>query len=204
MLVVVVGDNQQARHAHITSVLPEGATVTVFDDTQGVLGDLEHYLYPSLFVEVAPVIHVKYMLNIEPLASVLVKQMIASPTLFVFEEIEVGAGIVPSLKKAGAVIYTQEKSAKPQKPDDIFAVTGALTAPDKKKRWMIYRDALATHPIEAIIGILYWKVRDLALKSPKEKVKYLQLYRDLLTAHASSWQSGTPLELGIEKVLLAH
>jgi hypothetical protein len=204
MLILVVGDNQTIRRTHIASLVPEDADIVVFDDTQGVLADLEHYLYPSLFVSNAPVLKVKYMLGGSSLDISFIKRLLASPTVFMFEEIDLPASIVTLFKKVGAIVHTQEKPRTTKKEADIFAVTVALTAPDKKKRWMIYRQALTEHPIEAVMGILYWKVRDLALKNPKETVTYMQLYRDLLHAHAFAWQHGTPLELVIEKVLLTH
>lgn len=202
MLCVVVGDNHRERTQTIDALLPTEGEVFVFDETMGTVGDLEQYLYPSLFMSAPPVIHAKYMLATEPLEPSFVRQLLASPTLFIFEEIELPAPLVTVFKKQGVVIHAQEKTKTIKKEADIFVVTGALMASDKKKRWMIYRDALTQHPIEAIMGILYWKVRDMALKNPKEKAVHLKLYRELLNAHARAWESGTPLELEIEKVLL--
>ena len=50
--------------------------------------------------------------------------------------------------------------------------------------------------------MLYWKVRDMALKEKDENGQYHSLYTSLLEAHAAAWQEGTPLVLAIEKVLL--
>jgi len=204
MIVLVVGDNQILRRTHMTPFISSSEEVIVIDDTQATLADLEQYLYPSLFTFVAPVIHMKYALGTDTLETSLLKRLLASPTVFMFEEIEVPVSVVNAFKKAGAVVHTQEKIKRIQTQHDIFAVTDAITAADKKKRWFAYRDALSHHAIEAIVGILYWKVRDLSMKVPSEKKRYVKLYRDLLSAHARAWESGAPLELMIEKVVLSQ
>lgn len=204
MLYLVVGDNHILRTTQIATIVPEEGEVFVFDETQGTLLDLEQFLYPSLFMAAAPVVHLKYMLDTDVLTGMFLQKLLASPTMFVFEEIAVPSPIVTSFKKAGAIVHTQEKANNTKKESDIFAVISAITALDKKKRWMAYRDALTAHPVEAIMGILYWKVRDMANKMPKEKEKYLSLYRRLLNAHARAWETGTPLELVVEKVILTQ
>jgi hypothetical protein len=204
MIYLVVGNNQTERHAQISSIVQGDSELFVLDETQGTLLDLEQYLYPSLFMSVAPVVHLKYMLDSGALVAQFLQKLLASPTVFVFEEIEIPSALITTFKKAGATVYVQEKIKSTKREADIFAVTNALTAVDKKKRWMAYRDALALHPVEAIMGILYWKVRDMAIKMPKEKEKHLALYRQLLKAHARAWETGTPLELVIEKVLLTQ
>lgn len=206
MLTLVVGDNQEIRRTYIASVVVADSEVLVFDETQGTLIDLEQYLYPSLFMSMAPVVHVKYMLTPDAVVVLgsLLQKMLASPTVFIFEEIELPATLVTAFKKSGAIVYTQEKIKSSKKDADIFAVTNAITAVDKKNRWFAYREALALHPVEAIMGILYWKVRDMATKFPKEKDRYMKLYRDLLLAHTRAWETGAPLELVIEKVLLTQ
>lgn len=202
MLTLVVGTNKKERTQHIHTIVSPEADVLVFDETMGELADLEQYLYPSLFMTEAPVVLVKYMLGGATLESVFIKKLLASPTVFIFEEIEIPATSVTPFKKAGAIIHAQEKQAPSKKEHDIFTVIAALTAPDKKARWIAFRDALEHHPIEALVGILYWKVRDLYNKTPKQKAHYEKLYRALLGAHADAWKRGTPLELAIEKVLL--
>lgn len=204
MLYLVVGDNHTHRGEHIATIVPQEGEVFVFDETQGTLLDLEQFLYPSLFMAAAPIVHLKYMLDTDVLTGAFLQKLLASPTVFIFEEIELASPVVTSFKKAGAIVHTQEKIKSTKKESDIFAVTAALTAPDKKRRWMAYREALMHHPVEAIMGILYWKVRDMSLKMPKEKEAHLALYRTLLAAHARAWESGTPLELVIEKVLLTQ
>lgn len=207
MIFLVVADTQTARAPHIATALNHapGGEVVVHDDTYGTITDLEQYLYPSLFTTTPPTIHVKFSLEegADLITTTFLKKLLASPTIFLFEEMALRSPIITLFKKAGAVVTVEEKKKVQKKTDDIFAVTGALTAKDKKTRWMIYRNALEKHSIESIIGILYWKLRDLVAKEGVEKKKYEILYRDMLCAHAKAWQTGAPLELFIEKVILA-
>ncbi len=202
MIFLVVADVQQKRQQHIATIVTPESEVLVFDETYGTLMDLEQYLYPSLFSIAPPIVQVKFMLT-ELLDTVFLKKLLASPTIFLFEEMVLPSPIITAFKKAGAVVHTEEKIKKETRGADIFGATLALTAKDKKARWMAYRAALDEHPIEAIIGILYWKIRDMATKNPKEKSQHLGLYKKLLNAHARAWESGAPLELMIEKVILS-
>ncbi len=202
MIALIIADNLDVRRSHIKNILDTlpGCEVLIYDDTYGGVQELEQYAYPSLFNTAPAVVHSKFLLAGEEMASTLIKTLVASPTLFVFEELALPATVVTSLKKLGAVVHQASKEKKTAATDDIFVVTKALTATDKKSRWLIYRAALETHAIEAIMGVLYWKVRELTLKDKK----YAALYRALITAHATAWQKGIPLELAIEKVLLTH
>jgi hypothetical protein len=170
------------------------------------VADLEQYLYPSLFSIAPPVVHLKFILgsDTESLNTPFLKKLLASPTVFIFEEMALSTPTLSLFKKTGAILHLEKKAPAVKKEGDIFAVTKALTASDKKSRWLAYRTAIAEHPIEAIVGILYWKIRDLANKSPSKKEEYLSLYGRLLAAHAKAWESGVPLELMIEKVLLTQ
>lgn len=202
MVFLVVDHKQRARHSHIATIIEPLAEseVLFFDDTMGSVVDLEQYLYPSLFVSAAPIIHVKFVLGEDAIATPLLKQLIASPTVFVFEEMQVPTSIVTAFKKAGAVVHSAEKKSAAKKEGDIFAITKALTAPDKKSRWLAYRAALIDNSIEGVIGILYWKAKELVASNKK----YHALYRALIQAHARAWEQGTPLELEIEKVILTQ
>ncbi len=208
MIFLVVGDNQESRISQIQKIMEplSGSDVLVYDDTYGTVLDLEHYVYPSLFMSAPPVVHLKFMIGSdgETITASFLKKLLASPTVFLFEEMALSPAVITMFKKSGVVVHEDKKSIGVKKDGDIFAVTHALTAPDKKARWIAYRSTLKTHAIEAVMGILYWKVRDLATKNPKEKNKYNELYKKLLQAHASAWETGASLEVLIEKIILTQ
>ncbi len=206
MIYLIVSDNKDVRNSHISGIVSgsEYSEVFSFDDTFGGILDLEQYLFPSLFSIAPPIIHIRFMLEADSLSPIFIKKLLASPTMFLFEEMNLAAPVITMLKKSGAIVHSESKTKQIKKTSDIFGATLAITAKDKKSRWIAYRNALKDHPIEAIIGILYWKVRDLASKNLKEKENYILLYKNLLSSHAMAWQSGTPLELAVEKVILTN
>lgn len=203
MLFIIVGDNKTFRKEKLDEILEpftESERI-VYTDTAGAVQDLEQFLYPSLFTISAPVVHAQFMFS-EAVTTELAKKLIASPTVFIFEEFELPSPTGTALKKNGAIIYAAEKSKARKIENDIFAAVACITAVDKKSRWLAYRSALENHSIEAILGILYWKVRTLAANGGADS-PYLRLYSKLLEAHARAWQSGAPLAALIERVILS-
>lgn len=208
MIFLIVSDSRSERHAHIDTIVASlsGSEVLLHDDTDGAITDLEQYIHPSLFSSAPPVLHLKFMLasNTENITAQFLKKLLASPTIFLFEEMSLAAPLITLFKKTGALVHMGSKQQVAKKDADIFIVTNALTAIDKKSRWLAYRTALQNHSIEAVVGILYWKIRDLASKNQKTRSRYQELYSQLLAAHARAWETGAPLELLIEKVILTQ
>jgi len=206
MLTLVIADNKEYRTARIADAVKEYSPneIIVLDDTVMAVADIEQYLYPSLFTIGAPMVHLQFIFDTKEkeLNPSLIKKIIASPTLFLFEELSLSKPFVTNLKKQGAMVHSDDSPKKAAVKENLFAVSGFVTVPNKKDRWLAYQKAIAQFPIEAILGMLYWKVRDMALKEKHSNDPYHLLYTALLEAHASAWQEGTPLALAIEKVLL--
>ena len=206
MLVIVIADNKETRKKHIEGILaPLGdSEILRFDDAATNITLLEEYLYPSLFSLSVPVIISRFLLSEKHEGGIeLYKKLAASPTVFIFEEFALPAPLVTQLTKSGALIHAAPKSTK-KSTYNAFAAADCITAPDKKSRWIAYREALETSPIEAVLGILYWKARSLSVGHSSASVRYQKLYRQLIMAHSTAWQNGTPLELAIEKVILSE
>jgi hypothetical protein len=206
MLTIVVADSKSFRTGHIDALIAQHAPteVIIFDDTLLSIADLEQYLYPSLFSIDTPLVHARFILDAKEkeLTPVLLKKLIASPTVFLFEELALSKPFITSTKKQGAIVHEETITKSVVAKSNLFGVTSLLALPSKKDRWIAYQKAIAQYPIEAILGMLYWKVRDLALKEKDQQGTYHTLYTNMLEAHAKAWQNGTPLELAIEKVLL--
>lgn len=202
MLVIVVSDTKKFRKECIAPFCVNDTDVVVLDDTLSTLLDLEQYLYPSLFSTSAPVVHSQFLLEnkIAEMTAVFAQRLVASPTVFLFEEFALPATALAQLKKHGALVHSHTEPKTLKKGVDLFALASAIITPNKKDAWMNYQKAIALQPIEALLGIMYWKVRDMMIKTKKEE--YKTLYENLLRAHARAWQTNTPLELMIEKVLL--
>ncbi len=212
MLTIVVADAKPFRTTRIAELVTtyNSTEVIVLDDTFMSVADLEQYLYPSLFVINAPLVHVRFILDTKEkdLTPVLIKKLLASPTIFVLEELSLSKPFITSLKKQGVEVHLDEAKPSSAKVSagkgNLFGVTNLVTMPNKKDRWMAYQAAIAEYPIEAILGMLYWKVRDMVLKERDPNGSYHTLYTKLLEAHSLAWQEGTPLVLAIEKTLLLY
>ena len=95
-----------------------------------------------------------------------VKLFVQSPHLFVFIEEKLLKKPTDLLTKAGAEVIIVKKEAKEEKESfNIFALTYAFAARDKKKLWLLFMEALREGVVpEAMAGIMHWKVRDLYSK----------------------------------------
>lgn len=204
MIIIVAHEQKEWRAKQIATVLApwKESEPIVLDDTSSSITDMEGYCYPSLFSLTVPVVHAKFLLMSDSgsFDTTLAKKLSTSPTVFLFEEFSTTTPVATLAKKHGAIVHTGEKIVKQKKENDFFTVTNILTASDKKARWMAYRAVLATQPIESFIGILYWKARQMKIPADKK----MSMYEALLDAQARAWQTGAPLELLIEKVILEY
>lgn len=206
MLYVIIGEQKGDRAGSVGRIVSQfpDSDILVLDDTMCTITDLEQYIYPSLFSAAVPIVHTKFIMDGKAgeMNAERIKKLHASPTIFICEEFFLPATVLTLLKKHAVEIYSAKKAEKTKTPSTIFSVTNALTLGDKKSRWFAYQDAIAEHPIEAVLGILYWKIRDLIIKGGKDQERYKNLYTALITAHKNAWLNGTSLELAIEKVIL--
>lgn len=207
MLTIIIGVDSEARTNKRESILAKhNAEVVAVDDMMSSISELEQYLYPSLFSLSIPIIHGKYLLEeyTEQLTKDLLQKLVISPTVFILEERALAAAIIKTIEKEGGTIFHDKGNKQAVKPNTIFSVTNALTATSKKDRWLAYRTARNEHAPEALIGILYWKLRDLIEKSGARGSAYKTMYTALMKAHKQAWQKGFALDVAIEKVILEN
>lgn len=203
MLVVAISDTKSFRKECADAVCGITERI-VIDDTLSTLFDLEQYIYPSLFELDTPVVYAQFMLEGKggDLTPAFIQKLSASPTVFFFEEFSLPTSFTTLLKKNGAVVHSHTEKKIAKKVDDVFALGSSIITLDKKVAWLNFQKAVEKHPVEALLGIMYWKVRDMMLKSASASASYRSLYTDLLRAHMQSWRTKTPLKLLIEKTLL--
>lgn len=205
MLTIIIGADSKVRTDKREGILAKhGSEVVAVDDMLGSISELEQYLYPSLFSLAVPVIHGKYLLeeHADQLTRELLQKLVLSPTVFILEERALATAFIKTIEKEGGTIFHDKGNKQIAKPNTIFAVTNALTAISKKDRWLAYRTARSEHAPEALIGILYWKLRDLIEKSGARGEVYRVIYTRLMKAHKHAWQKGFALDVAIEKVIL--
>lgn len=207
MLYIIVSSDSETRIKKRASIFSEltGEPISIDDATSSLVG-LEEYIYPSLFSIGVPVVHGKYLIGeyAADLTKELLQKLVASPTVFVLEEQAISTPLIKTIEKEGATVYREDAVKQLPKPNTIFGVTNAITAPHKKDRWLAYISAKNEHAPEALIGILYWKLRDLIEKAGTKNSFYKTMYTKLIHAHKDAWQKGFPLSLAIEKVILEN
>ena len=205
MIEVVICSDKKQRTKKSQQILSKFTGEIIFlDDLSGSLVDLEAYVYPSLFSLNPPVVHATYLMEegSSQLTKELLKKIISSPTIFLLEERALASTLIKLIEKEGGLIHQLKEEKLLAKANTIFGVADALTLPGKKDRWLAYQKARKEHKAEALIGILYWKLRQLIDKPGATASRYKQIYHKLIQAHKHAWQKGTSLELAIEKVIL--
>jgi hypothetical protein len=152
----------------------------------------------------APLVHGLFLIEgMEPTKEFL-RKLVGSPTRFLLEERSLTSSTIKLIEKEGGIVFPIKDTKVPTKQSTIFGVANALTAQNKKDRWLAYQKAISEHSAEALIGILYWKLRDLIEKSTNQSSHFKNVYKKLIMAHKESWQKGSPLSLAIEKVILGQ
>lgn len=205
MIALVISPEPQFRRAQCASLIASHTDreYLVCDDTMLTAGELVQYAVPSLFATAPLLIHAKFLLADSDLADTTLDTLAESDTIFLCEEYALPAALIKKMQSRGATL-AQEKgvSKSTSSRSTIFSAAECLTAKDKKSRWLAYRSAMNEHAIEAVLPILYWKLRTLI---PTDRSgKYRTLYRELITTQERAWTNGTPLEAMVEKVILQH
>jgi hypothetical protein len=152
-------------------------------------------------------------------------ELASSPNIFhVFEE-KFSADEIKLLKKAGAeLVEDKTKPIKPKGDFNIFALSDALGARDRKGLWVLYQQALRVgKSAEEINGALFWTIKSmLAVRlgggktlNPYVKSKatgFLKNYPNneiddlafsLVKNYHDSRRGGLPLEERLERFILS-
>lgn len=205
MIYIITADTKtyrQERFAEIDTLLKESERIVLDDNTITFL-DLEQYVYPSLFSATPPTVVVRFLLSTkQEYSTESIKKIMASPTIFIFEDFSLPATTLAPFKKHGAIIQSAPKEKKETIKSPIFTMVEKIITAQKKDRWIAYQHALETNSSEALIGLLYWKLRDCIQKDVRQRAVWEDRYRSLMQAHAQAWINGTPLAYAIEKVIL--
>lgn len=94
-----------------------------------------------------------------------IDEIAQSPNIFIFFEGKLTKEVLKKLEKHAEKVTEYElETEKPKEVGGFFALADALGARDKKRLWMLYRDAIDKKAVpEEIHGILFWQVKALAL-----------------------------------------
>ncbi len=121
---------------------------------------------PSLFGE-SKTIALLYVLEAyHDDALALLEQYAGNVATIILRERELGKKDEQVLADMGATIVAGKKSSVPKTEFNIWKLTDALLARDKKNAWLLYREAIEQGIApEEIGGILWWQIKTLLLVS---------------------------------------
>lgn len=95
---------------------------------------------------------------------------------FIFLEGKLTKPIVDAFKKARAELNIFELPKEKKEKFDNFLVANAFSAKDKLNMWVYFRQAMDRGVgMEEIIGVLFWKIKDMILKRDFRKFSESEL-----------------------------
>lgn len=135
----------------------------------------------------------------------IARELAVSPHTFVLLEEKLLKKPTELLAKAGAelVVYP---AVKKEEGFNMFALTYAFAARDRKKLWLLLHAALRSGAVpEAMLGMLHWKVRDMLGKGERGKYSHVELARiskELVVLYHDSHRGAGDLSLLLERFVL--
>ena len=125
------------------------------------------YSGPGLFFKTCAVVFSGILENAEAREFILSKldRMGESENYFIFLEGQLPKTILDDFKKARAELNVFEKEGKREERFNSFLLANALAQKDKLGLWIYFRQAItAGVSLEELIGVLFWKAKDMLLK----------------------------------------
>ena len=102
--------------------------------------------------------------------------MSSSENSFIFLEGKLNKPILDAFKKARGEINVFELPKEKKEKFDNFLVANAFAAKDKLNLWIYFRQAMDLGVgMEELIGVLFWKIKDMILKRNFTKFKEEEL-----------------------------
>jgi len=102
--------------------------------------------------------------------------MAASSNSFIFLEAKLNKPILDALKKVDAKINSFELPKEKKEKFDNFLVANAFGQKDKLNLWIYFRQAVDRGVVmEELIGVLFWKIKDMLLKKDFRKFSQIEL-----------------------------
>jgi hypothetical protein len=200
MIEVFIAFDASLRQKKKAELLKKYPAAILIDETRATSDTIRAHAYPSLFEPVQTVVIATDVITTIDTDVTLLKELAASPSVFYMFERALSTDIKKTLSKFGSVTVLDTKPVQKTQSSLFTEASALVSQPNKLKRWQQFQQLLQTQVPEAFIGIMYWKLRDMALKG---NASSKAMYDALITAHADAWIHGVPLAGAIEKVLLS-
>lgn len=177
MLSLLYGTDITKRAHHREVIIEEfsathkNLSIRIFTDASFRMSDIITLTENSSLFGESFLIIFEHVLQSDELASefaTLLPAFISSPNFFLFIEREISEKDLKVFEKAGADIKGFEVKELKSKEFNIFQLSDALGARNKKESWILFRQALADNKSpEEILGTLFWMVKQMLLVKDK-------------------------------------
>ena len=138
------------QHIHDNDLSDELALTDLAHVQTGLFGDVEIYVIHDLVRDLD-------LKNLLP-------GFAESDHVIIFSEDTVTKPITKAFEKVNATIEDFGKEVKAKTESfNMFSLTDALGARDRKQLWLLFREAIENGSPEEIHGILFWQLKNLAL-----------------------------------------
>lgn len=102
------------------------------------------------------------------------------------------------------VVETKEKKAADAEKMNPFQIANQLSAGNGTTLWATYQELIANNQApEAIFGILWWKLKDIAKKKQVITPAFKSTLKSFMSTYSNARETGGELETGLEKLLLS-
>lgn len=182
MLYLFSGDDTKSKIANYEKFIkstPEEAEIFTISRNNFNRAQIESlYSGASLFSALSIVIF-SGVLDYEETRDFILEKLVnmgESKNSFIFLESKLNKAILDAFKKARAEVNVFELPKEKREKYDNFKVANAFAARDKFHTWLYFRQAMDAGVImEEIIGVLFWKIKDMILKKNFNKFSEKQL-----------------------------
>lgn len=125
---------------------------------------------------------------------------------FILLESKVTKVLMDALKKVGAEIKSFELPKEKKEKFNNFLLANAFGDKDKLNLWIYFRQAVDKGVgLEELVGVLFWKIKDMILKKNFSKIKedrLKELSSNISYLLPRARQEGIDAEVALEKFLL--
>ena len=212
MLYLFCGDdakNKILNYEKFIKSLPKGTELFLVSRNNFDQAQIESfYSGASLFSALCAVVFQNVFEHEETREFVLDKLVLMgkSENFFVFLEDKLTKPILDSFKKARAELNVFELPKEKKEKFDNFLVANAFANKDKLNTWIYFRQAMdAGVGMEEIIGVLFWKLKDMILRKNFNKFSEQELQGfagKISYLLPEARKSGRDAEAAFEKFLL--
>lgn len=168
-------DSKKKRGAYeklIESLSPSDDALFFISDIDFEEGVLEEHIGGSSLFSSRQVVLLENVFESQEAEQYIIERLKAiaeSPNVFIFIEHTVSKKILTKLEKVSEKVELFKLSkASPKKAFNIFSLTDAFGRRDRKKTWILYRQALNSGIVhEEIPNILFWHIKTMLLVKGK-------------------------------------